>query len=121
MVDFSPSSKRNSKRLSPFWQDLVRQLQAPDIGVSNRTQIPIPNIPRNLPLNITAVPRKLLLPHEIEITETPAETLVAALASGSLTSVEVTKAFLRRAGLAQKLVPFKTRPKVFSTANGLSD
>ena len=74
------------------------------MNIDNRTQAPVPEIPRDLPLNITTLPRKLLFPHEIEITETPPEILATSLASGELTSVEVTRAFLRRAGLAQKLV-----------------
>ena len=67
-------------------------------------QVPVPEIPQELPLNVIDLPRKLLLPHEIKITETPPELLITALASGKLTCIDVTKAFLRRARVAQKMV-----------------
>ena len=65
---------------------------------------PVPDVPSDLPRNVTSIPKKLLSLAEITITETTPEQLVADLAAGKLTSKEVTNAFLRRAGLAQKLV-----------------
>ena len=53
---------------------------------------------------MTGIPQILLSPREVEITTMSAEGLVALLATGTLTSTEATNAFLRRAGLAQKLV-----------------
>lgn len=50
------------------------------------------------------IPSEVLEPEEIRITSLPPEELVQLLASGQLTATTVTKAFLRRAGLAQKLV-----------------
>ncbi len=58
----------------------------------------------DLPLNVTAIPRKQLSSFEIEVTETSPEKLVESLTTGKLTSTEVCNAFLRRAGIAQKLV-----------------
>jgi hypothetical protein len=49
-------------------------------------------------------PRKHLSQTEVTITESSAETLVASLATGKLTAIAVTNAFLRRAAIAQKLV-----------------
>ena len=63
-----------------------------------------PDIPCERPLNISNLPGELLSKAEIRITETSPEHLLDALASGKLTSIQVTRAFLRRAGLAQKLV-----------------
>jgi len=65
---------------------------------------PIPDLPRKLPLNVTGVPKQLLSEKVVAITETATESLVEKLATGKLTSTEVTKAFLQRAGLAGKLV-----------------
>lgn len=64
----------------------------------------MPDRPKQIPLNVTGIPKTLLSEKEIEITEKLPEKLVEELANGSLTAVEVTNAFLRRAGLAQKLV-----------------
>lgn len=64
----------------------------------------IPALPSQLPQNVTGIPRDLLSANEISITESKAEVLLSQLASGELSAVDVTTAFLRRAGLAQKLV-----------------
>lgn len=69
-----------------------------------KVQPPIPDVPYELPRNVTSIPAELLSAREIELTETAPEKLVAELAEGTLTSTELTNAFLRRAGLAQKLV-----------------
>lgn len=62
------------------------------------------DLPRFLGHYVRDVPKQVLTPREIEITEQDATDLTAALQTGKLTSTEVTKAFLRRASLAQKLV-----------------
>lgn len=64
----------------------------------------VPDVPNDLPDNVTELPRKLLSTQEVTITESSPDKLLTELASGKLTCVEVTTAFLRRAGLAQKLV-----------------
>lgn len=64
----------------------------------------VPEVSSELPLNVTSIPKQLLTNREVEITETSPEDLLTALASNTLSSVEVTSAFLRRAGLAQRLV-----------------
>jgi amidase len=63
------------------------------------------DLPSSVGHNVLDVPKKVLTPREIEITEGyDATALVAALQTGKLTSTEVVKAFLRRATLASKLV-----------------
>jgi amidase len=47
---------------------------------------------------------KILHPDDVKITEMLPERLIAALASGDLSTTEVTTAFLRRAAISQKLV-----------------
>jgi len=63
----------------------------------------LPEIARNLPLNVTGVPHRLLAADTLKITELPTEVLLQELASGRLSSAAVAQAFLQRAGLAQKL------------------
>lgn len=88
------------------WQEIAQLAQTlRDKSIAD-IHPPIPSVPSeaDLPLNTTSLPRKLLEEAELRITETPPEQLLQSLASGELTSVEVTTAFLRRAGIAQKLV-----------------
>jgi hypothetical protein len=88
------------------WQDVARLAQELRDKSIDQVQPAIPAVPSQseLPLNTTSLPAKLLDDAEVKITETPPETLLKSLASGELTSLEVTTAFLRRAGIAQKLV-----------------
>lgn len=86
------------------WQDIAQQVQSHRDYTLSQVKPHIPDVLSSLPTNVTAIPRTLLSPREVEITTTSAEGLVALLATGTLTSTEVTNAFLRRAGLAQKLV-----------------
>ncbi|KAM0794297.1 putative glutamyl-tRNA amidotransferase subunit A [Usnea florida] len=88
---------------SSTWQDVVHQIQSHRDHTLTLIQPPIPELPTELPRNVTALPQTLLSPREAEITTTTTEDLVASLGTGRLTSTEVTNAFLRRAGLAQKL------------------
>lgn len=86
------------------WQEIAKTAQ--ELRDSSIAQIKptIPDVPAELPRNVTAIPNELLSAEEVKITETSPEELVASLASAKLFAVEVTNAFLRRAGLAQKLV-----------------
>lgn len=86
------------------WQDMAHKAQSHRDYTLSQVKPRIPDALPSLPTNVTAIPRSLLSPREVEITTTCAEGLVASLATGALTSIEVTNAFLRRAGLAQKLV-----------------
>lgn len=88
----------NSSRES--WQEISRQAKAYRDGTIRG----IPDIPEYLPRDVTAIPATLLSPEEVAITETTPENLVRSIATGQFTSTAVTKAFLRRAGIAQKLV-----------------
>ncbi|KAK2761319.1 hypothetical protein FQN54_001841 [Arachnomyces sp. PD_36] len=86
------------------WQDVAKEAQAHRDASIAKVNPPIPEVPAELPLDVTSLPRKLLTEREVDITESPTESILASLSTGKLTSVEVTNAFLRRAGLAQKLV-----------------
>lgn len=86
------------------WQDIAHQVQCHRTSTLDQVQPPIPDIPSALPSNVTDLPKRLLSARENEITTKCVEALLPLLASGALTSVEVTTAFLRRAGVAQKLV-----------------
>ncbi|KAI1452731.1 amidase [Annulohypoxylon moriforme] len=86
------------------WQDIAADRQRyRDVTIAE-VYPPVPELnSEDLPLNTTGIPKKLLTEEEIEITGTNVEELVKKIASGEWTSTVVINAFLRRAGLAQKL------------------
>ncbi|KAM0717307.1 hypothetical protein Q7P37_007159 [Cladosporium fusiforme] len=86
------------------WQDISKAAQAHRADTIAQVKPSVPEPPSKLPLNVTTLPAKLLSPNVIRITELPVEALLGHMATGKLTSTEVTKAFLQRAGLASKLV-----------------
>ena len=85
------------------WQEVAQRAQAYRDDTIAAITSPIPAVPKDLPQNVTKLPKELLTPREVEITEYLPEELLPALANSKLSSVEVTNAFLRRAGLAQQL------------------
>ena len=86
------------------WQEVARTAQEHRDASIAMVEPAVPDVPAELPLDVTTLPKQLLSKTEVNITETSAEDLVASLAAGRVSSLDVTKAFLRRAGLAQKLV-----------------
>lgn len=86
------------------WQDIAKAAQTHRAETIARVKPSVPEPPTDLPLNVTPLPAKLLPPNVIRITESSTEDLIDLLATGKLTSTEVTTSFLRRAGLASKLV-----------------
>lgn len=85
------------------WQEISKDMRQHRDNTFAKVDPPIPDVPRELPLNVTTLPKELLSEAVIAITDLPAETLLTRLASGDLSSVGVVKAFLQRAGLASKL------------------
>lgn len=94
----SPSSKPTEP-----WQSIAKRAQDHRDATLAAVQPPVPDI-SDLPLDSTPIPRTLLTAEDVEITESDPVRLVERMASGELSSVEVTNAFLRRAAVAQKLV-----------------
>ena len=87
----------------PTWQEVAKIAQDHRDDSIRRVKPPIPEVPDQLTLDRTEIPKYLLSTEETVITQTAPEQLVASLASGKYTSTAVTTAFLRRAGLAQAL------------------
>ncbi|KAK0922625.1 hypothetical protein LTR91_004360 [Friedmanniomyces endolithicus] len=85
------------------WQDISATMLKHREQTIAAIEPAIPDPPKELPLNVTGIPKQLLPADVISITETPTERLLQNLASGTLSSTDVTKAFLQRAGLASKL------------------
>lgn len=87
------------------WQQLVdRKTQQRDEAIRNEWQISPPSPDQ---LDVTTIPESshLLTSFELEITETSdVELILNNLASGRWTSVDVTKAFYKRAVIAHQVV-----------------
>ncbi|GAB7332275.1 hypothetical protein MBLNU13_g04115t2 [Cladosporium sp. NU13] len=86
------------------WQDIAATAQAYRDKTIAAIEPKLPEVPAHNVPNVTTLPAKLLSADVIEITELPTEALLNRIATGSLSSTQVTKAFLQRAGLAGKLV-----------------
>ncbi|KAI9702272.1 MAG: hypothetical protein M1820_006204 [Bogoriella megaspora] len=101
----SPITTRSSSSDRPAkpWQDIAKEAQKYRDQTVAAVNPPIPDVPTKLPLNVTKIPHRLLTAEEVTITEQTLEQILSKLVSGQLSSVVVTNAFLRRAGLAQKL------------------
>ena len=85
------------------WKSIAQRAQDHRDETPTAVQPPVLDI-TNLPQDSTSVPKMILTTDELSITESDPEKLIARMASGELSSVQVTNAFLRRAAIAQKLV-----------------
>lgn len=86
------------------WQETAKFAQELRDRSIAEVQPPVPEVPSELPSNVIEVPRTLLSEAEVALTEESPEKLLAALATGEVSSSKLILAFLRRAGVAQKLV-----------------
>jgi amidase len=85
------------------WQEVAADRQKYRDETIAALEPALPDI-KDVPSNTIPLAKEVLTPEEIKITESTVEGLAAQLAAGKISSVKVTKAFLRRAGLAQKAV-----------------
>lgn len=100
----SHSKARLNIMNSSSWESVAQNVQEYRDVTLDHVEPPIPEVPSPLPQNSIDLARTLLSDREIDITETSTKDLISSLASVKFSSIEVTNAFLRRAGLAQKLV-----------------
>jgi amidase len=91
------------------WEEVATDRQKHRDATISALDPPLPEI-KDVPLNTIPLAKQVLTAEEIKITETLVEDLVVQLAKGEISCVTVTKAFLRRAGLAQKAVRLPLRP-----------
>jgi amidase len=99
--------------LSPSFEALIMSPSVQDIAAKAQQRV-LDSIPAKwklsseaqIPSNVMGVPKTcgLLTPRQINITEQTATELLDKMANGSLSSVEVTEAFLTRAAIAHQLV-----------------
>jgi amidase len=89
---------------SKSWQDVAREAQEYRDASIARVTPSIPELPKELPHDVSQIPKQVLSAEGISITESLPEELLSALSKGKLSAVAVVNAFLRRAGVAQGLV-----------------
>jgi amidase len=98
------------------WQEVATDRQKHRDATLSLLDPPLSSI-EDLRLNTIPLASKYLTAEELKITETLPENLVSQLAKGALSSVAVTKAFLRRAALAQLAVrPIFSLPFLLSVS-----
>lgn len=85
------------------WQDVAADRQKHRDATIALIEPPLPSV-QDVPLNTIGLAEKILTEQEMKITNTVVEDLVVQLVRGEVSCVTVTKAFLRRAALAQKVV-----------------
>ncbi|KAF3917695.1 Acetamidase [Arthrobotrys entomopaga] len=107
------------------WQQIAKERQEYRDASVSRITPPIPEVDTgSLPLSVIDTARSMLTAREVEITEKDSMELINLMSSGDLTAIEVTNAFLRRAGVAQKLVNCITEllpERALSTAKYLDE
>ncbi|KAF2201094.1 amidase signature enzyme [Delitschia confertaspora ATCC 74209] len=98
---FTPTTNPSNNQ---SWQEIAKKEQSHRDATISALDPPLPDInTTNLPINVTGIPKKILTAEEVTIMELPLEVLVAKMVKEELSATQVTKAFLRRAGLTQKL------------------
>lgn len=101
----SPLKQNKMPAPTAQWELIVAETRkSRDAGFA-KVEPPLQGIPDDLPLNSTALPKTVLSAQELDITENYTITkLLAALRNRDVSVEEVTRAFLRRAALAQAAV-----------------
>ena len=87
---------------STLWQDKVSWAQSKRDASLAKVEPQLQGLPSTLALNSQVLPKSVLTAREIEITENyPVTELLALLRQRKISVEEVTRAFLRRAAVAQ--------------------
>jgi len=93
--------------MTPTWEDKVAEVRRHREASLTKVQPPLHSLPSELPQNSQNLPSELLTPREIAITEQfSVGELLSELKSRRVSVEEVTRAFLRRAAVAQASVCF---------------
>ncbi|USW55021.1 Putative amidase [Septoria linicola] len=85
------------------WQAICHAMQKHRDQSIAQVQPAVPELPSELPRNVTSLPGQLLSAEVVSLTEALPEDLVSQLRARQITSKTLTTAFLQRAGLACKL------------------
>lgn len=85
------------------WEEIVKDAQNHRDSTIALLSPPAPLVPTSPPNNVTGIPEQVLDKQTISITSLLPEELLASLATGQLTALQVTNAYLQRTAVAQQL------------------
>lgn len=100
--------------MEPMWKKTASKVQNHRDQGLQHIEPPLPDLPSPLPKNVVELPQQLLSPREVEITRSSPDHLISHLAAGHWSCEEVTRSFLGRAALSQKLVSAVLLPRNFN-------
>lgn len=100
--DYSMPSTKLAPPARP-WQEIAKEAQDHRDNTIAQLSPPVPAVPTTLPQSVIEIPQQILDQSTLAITSLLPEELLASLADGRLSAVEVTKAYLQRAAVAQGL------------------
>ena len=103
--------------MEPLWRRTASKVQEYRAQSLREVEPPLPEIPSDPSKNVTHVPHLLLSQREVAITTASPEKLLSQIAAGNYSSEEITRAYLRRATLAQELVSTISVPKRSSNSD----
>lgn len=96
--------------MAQTWEEKVAVVSGKRNASLAKVEPALGQLPAELPLNSQSLPKDLLTPREIEITEAyTVKQLLAKLRSREISVEEVTRAFLRRAAVAHACVSLSMR------------
>lgn len=93
----------NEELYKTFLPKVEKYRQALKDGILEEYKLPDEFLPKNVGVDVTKIPEQILSKKEIYITELKAVDLVSQIAKGELSSVEVFKAYAKRATMAHQL------------------
>ncbi|OAL51348.1 amidase [Pyrenochaeta sp. DS3sAY3a] len=96
----SQTKTRTHKR---SWEEIAQEAQDHRRLTISQLSPPPPDVPTELPKNVTNVPAQLLDENVLSITSLLPEELLSSLATGKLSAVQVSQAYLQRAAVSQGL------------------
>lgn len=95
--------KEDPKLYEMYHGKLQAYRDALKFGILDEYRLPDELVPETDGIDVTGIPKKFLTKSEFEITESSGTELVKKIAEGTLTSVEVFKAFAKRCTAAHQL------------------
>ena len=92
-----------------------RKLAERDARIPSEWRVPLDKLPSGSVRDVVHFPRDsgLFTARELEITEASAADIVARIAQGQWTSLDVTEAFCKRTAVAQQLINWYGFPTVY--------
>ena len=96
--------KKAKKKAKRTWQDIAKDAQDHRDSTIAQVKTAVLDVRGQLPKNVMHVLTEMLPSYELELARISMVALLGKLSSGKISATDVTRTFLRQAGLAQGLV-----------------